>query len=1232
MKKKLLLFVLLFSITFKSAAQDTEFWFAAPDVSERHGAFCDAPTFLVISNPGTTPANNIQMTLYSTSSTYSLGSLAPGQSIKIDFKRTGYDNVSSFPLSAIENPRSSVPNSPLPNATTNHGVKITAQDAKVSVYYQVDGTCSKDIWALKGEPALGKTGDYFIIPMQADRNYHNAHTTYWDTYDQVDIVAAENSTIRFTLKKDACGYAAGTPHTVTLTTGQTLKLMEDTIPYPGVGSTPSRANFVDGNGSLGGSKIEVISGAVAVSVTEDGLTISGGNDVVGDQIVPVRNLGTQYVVVKGFTTNASPRGGATDRVYVFATENGTTVNVDDGAGGASIIMTKTNRPAYTPPSYPTSPHLASPVSSPVTLNEGEFVAIDMGDNHIGSDVVKISAPGKPVYCYHISGVGGELGSALLPSVFSIGQQSIAFYQSNLADNNIFIVFRDTCESYFELFDAGGTDRTSTVSGLTSSAQTIPSTPDWKYSRLSLSSATNSQLNTLTNTESAFSLGYFNHGGGTSGYGYLSGFAPWQFPEDTIWRCKNNARPITLAGGYAMDYKWTLPDGTILQGPNHTAITARTAGMYILEMDQDSRTITDTCWIEDVTFSASVTSIPAPPKPAKVGVPQKFTLDTGGKIISGLNAQWTFEGGNPATASGYNASTIWNSTGPKKVTLKLSVSRGISNSVTCDTTIIINLDVRPKNNGYFVDQNVSGGLHDGSNWQNAFTTVQEALELASQGDYIWVAEGDYSPYTDQTYLIDYDSVQIYGGFGGWEANLAERSIGLHPTILSGNKNSVVTFKGGRVYGNYPIGHPSGLSPETVLDGFIIQNGEAQNGAGILFTDGGTATIANCVIRQNSATGNGGGIYMETLTNDSPILTTLEVSGNTAALGAGIYNDGSDFKATHITVGGNRATTGGGLYNADGDPVIRNSIIWGSRDNSVNETAMDVTVTGGTPSYAYSDIGGSNGSGNGWNTALGKDDKNNIDVKPLYRQKGFEEDGTMYQGNYRLSTSSKPVDAGYNAYVYSGHKLLRDINLLYPTDREISTQIRADLDGGIRIYYDDVDMGAYEFYADDLPPSIQREVLIPEHTYLTTDPAAGTYYVIGHEDFMLILYPKEGYSLENLDIKTGSVYQDELGNMEITHNPDGSVTIIFHAITEPLNIVINGVSPVANELIDSSYALWTENNLLHVKTTTAGTLKVYNQTGSLIKQQELSAGDASVSLSQGLYIVTFNDGSQQKIVVK
>ncbi len=101
----------------------------------------------------------------------------------------------------------------------------------------------------------------------------------------------------------------------------------------------------------------------------------------------------------------------------------------------------------------------------------------------------------------------------------------------------------------------------------------------------------------------------------------------------------------------------------------------------------------------------------------------------------------------------------------------------------------------------VDKDVVGGTHDGSSWANAFSHLQDALDVALSGEEIWVAEGTYLPVADddgdrtptnsrdKTFKLVED-VAIYGGFigndtGGYETARGQRGWKKNVTILSGD---------------------------------------------------------------------------------------------------------------------------------------------------------------------------------------------------------------------------------------------------------------------------------------------------------------------------------------------------------------------------------------------------------------------------------------------------------------
>lgn len=184
---------------------------------------------------------------------------------------------------------------------------------------------------------------------------------------------------------------------------------------------------------------------------------------------------------------------------------------------------------------------------------------------------------------------------------------------------------------------------------------------------------------ISNPASPFSFGYYsgcvNNVANTNyhqynSYGYISAFGRWKFETDTIWRCADDPKPQKLLGGYAEYYKWIFPDSSIHEGPNMSSVKATRSGQYVLLMNQgqgadETRWTTDTCWIQDLTFNASVKRFPLDPKPAKIGILQVFKAITKGMDVSQATCRWTFEGGKPETAIDASPRVVWNSAGKKK---------------------------------------------------------------------------------------------------------------------------------------------------------------------------------------------------------------------------------------------------------------------------------------------------------------------------------------------------------------------------------------------------------------------------------------------------------------------------------------------------------------------------------------------------------------------------------------
>ncbi|MDR1938795.1 MAG: hypothetical protein LBQ73_09920 [Tannerellaceae bacterium] len=530
---------LLVSLSVQVRAQDTAFWFVAPHMSET-----------LAGNPST-PLNYPAFLAISN---------ATGQEAHVTITRYNGANASlvnnatiaagalykldfttNANMKTIENPRGSA------GSVTEFGIHITS-DVKVTAYYMHNHTDSRDIFTLKGRQALGTS---FYVPMQSD-NAAQTGTNYVGACDQIDIVATEDNTSVTVVPKARIRIGtsgssnAGTQLTYALNKGQTLKIMEYTV----------------NSGSLAGTSVTATK-PVAITVTED--LVSG--DTSGDQIVPVNSLGTRYVVPRGYCLTTS-----LERFYLVGTANNTTVRIYYNASNAS---------QYTS----------------VTLQEGELYRYNFPTS---SNAVFIESS-APVYCYQRTGYNEE-GAALLPSIYSIGQNRMSYYQVQGGYEKGFLVFRAGAQNDFKISYGSISNATLNVG----TVYDVPNLSTWKVARFDLPSAANNQSVTIQNAQSPFSFGYIAANYPTSNmtcYGYLSAFGEFEF-ADTTYICASNTS-VTLDGGYAMSYLWTFPDG--ITTATTPSITATEEGEYTLVMNQDPNIVTATTVVRKVSAGAIGTS-------------------------------------------------------------------------------------------------------------------------------------------------------------------------------------------------------------------------------------------------------------------------------------------------------------------------------------------------------------------------------------------------------------------------------------------------------------------------------------------------------------------------------------------------------------------------------------------------------------------------------------------------
>lgn len=451
MTKKITLSILLLlgAYVFSYAQADTEFWFVAPEVDAGHG---DDPIYLRITagNQAASitidqPANPSGVLLTQT--------IAANTTVSV--------NLTPFKFLLENQPG---------NTVLQKGIQIQST-TPITAYYEVANSNNPEIFPLKGSSALGQ---FFYLPGQ--NTFPNQIGT-----PAFDIVATENSTtVTIIPASNIVGHQANVPFTITLDAGETFSCV---------------GTDVTAMATLAGSKI-TSNKPIAITHSDDSLFNNGAWDLIGDQIVPVSILGTEYIAIKGWASD--------ERVYIVATEDNTTYYLNGNVG------------------------------STVNINAGQIQSYPINGNaiYITSD--------KPIYVLHLSGHGPEIGDALLPPIECTGSDKVGFVRTGSGTFTVLVATTIGNEGNFLVNGSAAPLQASNFFA-------IPGNPNWVGAKIDLTvGQAPVGSNTIENTSGLFHLGILNEVGNSSEYGYFSSYSSLNLGEDrTI--CVGNL-PLRLDGG------------------------------------------------------------------------------------------------------------------------------------------------------------------------------------------------------------------------------------------------------------------------------------------------------------------------------------------------------------------------------------------------------------------------------------------------------------------------------------------------------------------------------------------------------------------------------------------------------------------------------------------------------------------------------------------------------------
>jgi len=142
--------------------------------------------------------------------------------------------------------------------------------------------------------------------------------------------------------------------------------------------------------------------------------------------------------------------------------------------------------------------------------------------------------------------------------------------------------------------------------------------------------------------------------------------------------------------------------------------------------------------------------------------------------------------------------------------------------------------------------------------------------------------------------------------------------------------------------------------TVTNSALSNNSVATTGGGIL--NYGTLTVTNSTLSANSAINSGGGIYHNTGTLT---VTNSTLSNNSATLGGGIFNTGTLSVASSILTNNSANSFGGGIYNSNSLTVTDSTLSGNSASSGsgiYNNSGTTTIVTNSTFSGNDATVGG------------------------------------------------------------------------------------------------------------------------------------------------------------------------------------------------------------------------------------------------------------------------------------
>ncbi len=710
LKRILALSIFHISILFTNAQTGTDFWLAPPEVTDLHGSPGGEPIYVLVTSQGDTSTVIIEQPANP--------GFNGGSPITITLSANESRRINMTPFKADLETDST-------DYVMNTGLHIYSSNT-ITAYYEVSRSNNPDIWALKGENSLGTE---FYIPLHKHIEFDNhVFSAPHEAYASFDIVATEdNTTITIYSTVQVDGHAAGVPFNITLNRGQTYSCAWTGANYNIPTTHPGGASLISDK-------------PIAVSIKDDSNHNPSGGcyDLMGDQIVPLDVVSTDYIVVKG-----SLNSNGDESVFLTGTDINTNIYINGST---------------------------TPIA---TIFAGQVYRIDIDSLDASPNNAMYITTSKPVYATHVTGFGCEQGIAQLPPLNCAGSSQVSFVRSTSEGFFLTILVRSTAVNAFSITGNG----TATIDP--GDFITVPGTGgEWVAARIQFNTTEIPVDSTflITNTTDVFALGIIN-GGGSSGcrYGYFSEFQAKTFVDagpnklvcaNTNVELSGSVTGSTLKGEWTTNGTGTFVDSSdvdsLIYIPSSLDITIGTINFTLNSVGP--------CFPESDTMTVTFTPAPTAEAGDDINVCAASPIASlNGAITVSAGGEWS--GGNGSFTPNINdLNATYTPTGSEitsgSVTLTLtSIGNGDCNPVFDSVTIFYNpgpiVDAGEDETTCFndLDINLSGSVIGGT----------------TTGRWSTLGSGNFSPH-DSTLNVTYTASSADSINGGADIILTSTNNG------------------------------------------------------------------------------------------------------------------------------------------------------------------------------------------------------------------------------------------------------------------------------------------------------------------------------------------------------------------------------------------------------------------------------------------------------------------------